>query len=178
MVKILLTPDDRTITVESATDEVPAVTQAKGEQTVATTTVQPAASAPAVVKESWLKRVGHVVGRILGIVAKDAAPVADVAAKVAEALLPQFSGQIQVADNLITNIAKEAIAAEGLAAVSATAVGGPAKLTAVVANIGPALDQWVAANFPGAAAVGSAEKAGLVNAVVAIINKIEAAPTA
>lgn len=122
---------------------------------------------------SWLKRVGHIVGRILGIVAKDVAPVAAVAAQVAEAMLPQFAGEIQAADNLVSKIAKEALAVEGVSAASSTAIGGAAKLAAVLENIGPALDQWVASNFPGAAAISTAEKAGLVNAVVAIINKAE-----
>lgn len=138
--------------------------------TVVASSTPPAVTAAPV---SWLKKVGHVVGRILGIIAKDAAPVAAVAAQVAEAMLPQFSGEIQFADNLVSKIAKEAIAVEGVSAASSTAIGGAAKLSAVLDNIGPALDQWVAANFPGAAAIGSAEKAGLVNAVVAILNKVE-----
>jgi hypothetical protein len=163
MVKILLTPDDRVLVT------------AETEQTVATTVTPAVATQP--VHVSWLKRVGQVIGRILGIVAKDAAPVANVAASVAEALLPQFAPEIAVADGLVSRIAKEAIAIEGAAASTGQASGtGPQKLATVLSNIGPALDQWVALNFPGAAAVGTAEKAGLVNAVVAILNKIEGNP--
>jgi len=134
----------------------------------------PAAATTAAPKVGWLKHVGQVIGKILGIVAKDAAPAADVAAKVAEALLPQYAPEIASADGLVTKIAKEAIVAEGVAAAAGTAVGGgTAKLEAVLTNIGPAIDGWVSSNFPGASAVSKASKAGLVSAVVTIMNELE-----
>lgn len=133
----------------------------------------PASPAPAP-KESWLKRFGHVLGKILGFVATQAAPIADQAAKVAEALLPQFSAEIQIADNLVSKIAREAILAEGVAQAAGTTSGGGAqKLEAVLKNIGPAIDGWITANFPGSKALSDAAKAGLVNAVVAILNEID-----
>lgn len=135
-------------------------------------TPAPAGAAPA--KVSWLKKVGQVIGKVLGVIGKDAAPVADTAAKVAEALLPQFAPEIAKADSLVTNIAKEAIAVEGAAAAAGTGTTGQQKLDAVLANVGPAIDNWVASAFPGATKVSSAAKAGLVNAVVAIANEVEA----
>ena len=131
------------------------------------------ASAPAP-KVSWLKRVGQVLGSILKIIARDIAPVADTASKVAAVMFPQFAPGIIAADNLIDNIAKEAITAEIMDQAAATAKGGPAKLQAVLASIGPMIDQWVANKFPGATAVSNASKAGLVNAVVAIVNDLSA----
>jgi len=136
------------------------------------TTAAPVAAAPAP-KVSFLKRVGQIIGKILGVVAKDAAPIADQAAKVAEILLPQFSTQIQAADNLIDNIAKQAIVTESLAAAAATPVAGQSKLDTVLSNVGPEIDAWVASRFPGATSVSAAAKAGLINAVVAITNELE-----
>lgn len=124
-------------------------------------------------KVSFLKHFGQIIGRILGIVAKDAAPIADQAAKVAEVLLPQFSAQIMAADNLVDNIAKQALVTESIAATAATPPTGQSKLDTVLSNIGPEIDAWVASRFPGATTVSAASKAGLVNAVVAITNEIE-----
>lgn len=133
-------------------------------------------SAPATPKVSFLKHFGQVIGKILKFVAGSAAPIADQAAKVAEVLLPQFSSEIMAADNLIDNIAKQALVTEGVAAAAATAVTGQAKLDAVLTNIGPEIDAWVASRFPGASTVSAAAKAGLVNAVVAITNELEGKP--
>jgi hypothetical protein len=135
----------------------------------------PAVPAPPAAKPSLLKRIGQVIGKVLSIIAGNVAPAADMAAKVAEVMLPQFAPLITTADNLIDNIAKEAIAIEGTAAAAATAVTGPAKLAAVLTNIGPDIDAWVAAKFPGANAITAASKAGLVNAVVAILNEVDPA---
>lgn len=135
--------------------------------------------ATATVKVSFLKHFGQVVGKILGIVAKDAAPIADKAAVVAEILLPQFSTEIAVADNLIDNIAKQALVTESISAAAATATSGTDKLNTVVAGLSSEIDAWVASRFPGATTVSTLAKAGLVNAVVAVVNEIEAkAPVA
>lgn len=122
---------------------------------------------------SWLKHLGSIIGKILGIVAKDAAPIADQAAKVAEALLPQFAAEIATADNLIDNIAKQALVTESITTGVGVAATGPEKLATALAGIGPEIDAWVASRFPGATSVSNAAKAGLVNAVVAITNEIE-----
>lgn len=127
---------------------------------------------------SFLKHVGQVIGRILGIVAKDAKPIADLAAPVAAALFPQFAPEIAAADALVTKIAQQAVAAEALAAAGAAASGGPEKLRAVLENIGPSIDNWVASCFPGAKQVSDVAKSGLVNAVVAILNELQAPPAA
>lgn len=128
---------------------------------------------------SWLKKVGHVIGKILGIIAKDAKPIADTAAQVATALFPQFAPEIAFADGLVTKIAQQAVVAEGLAAAAGTATGtGLQKLDVVLGNVGPSIDAWIANAFPGAATLSRASKAGLVNAVVAIINEIEGTPAA
>ena len=131
-------------------------------------------STPTVVKASFLSRVGSFIGKIIKVVATDVAKPVDIASKVAETMFPQFSAEIAFADNLVSNIAKEAIAVEGVAAAAGTATGtGAQKLETVVASVGPAINQWVAAAFPGAKAVSNASQAGLVNAVVAILNEQE-----
>jgi hypothetical protein len=123
--------------------------------------------------ESWIHKFGHMIGKVLGLIAHGAAPVADEAAKVAEIFLPQFAGEIQFADNLVSRIAKFALVQEGISAAAGVAGNGPAKLDAVVAQIGTEIDSWVTNNFPGAVKVADLEKKGLVNAVVALVNKIE-----
>jgi hypothetical protein len=137
---------------------------------MATTAVPVVAAAP---KVSWLKKVGSVLGRILKLVAKDAAPVADKAAVVAEIMFPQFAVPIAAGAGLIDNIAKEALTVEVMEQAGAAAQGGPAKLEAVLGTIGPAIDQWIASRFPGANAVSKAKKANLVSAVVDMINEVD-----
>jgi hypothetical protein len=139
----------------------------------------PAATTTAAPKVSWLKKVGLAIGKILHIVATDAKPIEEIAVPVAKAIAPQFSGLIDESDKIFSSIVNESIAAEGVATALGQGGTGPQKLQTVVTSIGPALDAWVQANFPGAAAVSDVEKAGLVNAVVAIINKVQtAAPAA
>lgn len=126
---------------------------------------------------SWLANVGKTIGsvakKILSFLGGEAKPVADIAAAVATGMFPQFAPEIATADNLVTNIAKEAIAVEGAAAAAGSATGtGAQKLEAVLANVGPAVDNWVASNFPGAKQVSAAAKAGLVNGVVGILNEL------
>ena len=151
------------VTVNAGTGSAPA-------PAVATTVVAP--------KVSWLKKVGLAIGKILHIVATDAKPIEEIAVPVAKALAPQFSGLIDEADKIFSSVVNEAVAAEGVSTALAQENSGPQKLQQVVTAIGPMLDAWVQANFPGAAAVSNVEKAGLVNAVVAIINKAQPAPQA
>lgn len=137
----------------------------------------PASAVAAKPKVSFLKHFGQVVARILDAIVKDAAPVADQAAKVAEVLLPQFSGEIATSDNLIDNIAKQALITESVSAAATNPLPGQTKLDAVLTNIGPEIDAWVSSRFPGATALSNAAKAGLVNAVVAIANEVEGKTT-
>ena len=131
---------------------------------------------PAVPKVSWLSKVGAFIGKILGIVQK----VEPSAAAVASALLPQFAPEIALAGDIFNKVVKEALIAEAGMAAAGTATGtGAQKLEAVLANIGPVLDGWVAANFAGQKQVSIVAKSGLINAVVAILNELEPpAPTA
>jgi hypothetical protein len=155
-----------------------AVPAQKAEVVVSTT-----APATPVAKVSWLKKVGSVIGKILGIVAKDAKPVADTITQVVSVLYPGLASLAQAGDGLVSKIALEATAVEGVAAAAGTATGtGAQKLEAVLASptVTTAINDWVASAFPGAASLTAATKAGLVNAVVAIINEIDpaAAPPA
>lgn len=131
-------------------------------------------TAAPVKKLSWLARVGQILGRVLNVVGKDAAAVVNIAKPVAEALFPQYTAPIEAGASLLDNIASQVVAIEGVYAAGAKATGtGAQKLEAAVAAVGPAIDQWVAAKFPGAQQVSAASKAGLVNAVVAIMNELE-----
>jgi len=128
-------------------------------------------------KESWLSKVGAFLGKILGI-AQKAEPSA---VAVAEALLPQFAPEIALANDIFSKIVKYCLVAETSMAYAGTATGtGAQKLEAVLANVGPMLDAWVAANFPGQKQVSAVAKSGLINAVVAILNELAppAAPSA
>ena len=128
---------------------------------------------PAVPKVSWLKHFGHILGRILGFVAKEAKPIADTASEVASVLFPQFGPLIAAGDALVTKIAQQAIVAEALASKAGTASGtGAQKLETVLANLGPSIDQWVMNAFPGSKGVSAVAKSGLISAVVGIINEV------
>ena len=136
-----------------------------------TPTVVPAAMA--VPKVSWLKHFGQILGKLLGFVAKEAKPIADTAAQVATVLFPQFGTLIAAGDALVTKIAHQAIVAEALAAQAGAAAGtGAQKLEAVLANLGPSIDQWVMNAFPGAKGVSAVAKSGLISAVVGIVNEV------
>jgi hypothetical protein len=123
---------------------------------------------------SWLKKIGAEIAKILGIVQKAEPTVVS----FTEALLPQFAPFIASADTIFQNIVKEIVAAETAAAAAGQSGTGPQKLAAVLANVGPMLDTWIASNFPGAAKLADATKAGLVNAVVAVLNDVQPAAPA
>jgi hypothetical protein len=140
-------------------------------------------TAPAVPKkQSWLSKFGHEVGVILGVVAKDAEPVEKIAAATATALLPQFAPEIAYADNLATRILESVKNVEGTFVAVGQSTNSSAKLNAAIAGVQSEMDQWVQSNFPGAAKISQASRAGLVNAIVAIANEVDpnlalAAPT-
>lgn len=120
-------------------------------------------------KQSWLSKVGGFIAKVLGV-AQKAEPTA---VTLAEALLPQFAPEIALANDLFNKIVKQAIVAETTLAAAGQATGsGAQKLAQVIAAIGPDLDQWVANNFPGQKQVSETVKAGLVNAVVALLNEL------
>lgn len=124
-------------------------------------------------KQSWLSKVGAFFGKILGVVQK-AEPSA---VAVASALLPQFAPEIALADDIFNRVVKEALIAEATMAAAGTATGtGAQKLAAVLSNIGPVLDGWVAANFPGQKQVSETVKSGIVNAIVALLNELQPPP--
>jgi len=133
--------------------------------------------APSSGKVSWLSKVGHFIGKVLGFVATEAKPIADTATQLISTLYPELALAAQAGDALVSKIALQAAAVEAVAAKAGTATGtGAQKFEQVLQEMGPAIDQWVANAFPGAAQVSAANKAGLVQAVVSIVNDIT--PTA
>ena len=129
---------------------------------------------PIVVKQSFLSKVGSIFGKVLKAITGVGVTVEKAAVPVAEALLPEFAPMIQVADGIFSNIVKEALAAESVQAAAGTATGsGPQKLAAVLANIGPVINQWVSSNFPGSKQVSDVATSGLISAVVGILNEID-----
>jgi hypothetical protein len=123
---------------------------------------------------SWLKKFGHAVASVLGWLNQHAGPIEHDAAVVAEIALPQFAPEIMVADNLASRILSQVKVTEAAFSVTNQATNGPAKLQAVLTSIGPEIDAWVANNFPGAKQVSTTAKAGVVNAIVALANDIDA----
>ena len=155
---------------QAAAEKITAAKAAQEATPMSTTSTTSTSTA----KVTWLSKVGAVVGKVLKAIATVAKPVDDIATPVLEALFPQFAAPIAAQDALVTKIATEAVAVESAAAAAGTQTGtGAQKLEAVLNASGPAIDAWVAANFPGAKAVSAASKAGLVNAVVAILNEID-----
>lgn len=129
-------------------------------------TTQPIAARPGI---SWLSRVGSFLGKILGVVQK----IEPTAEAVAAAMLPQFAPEIALADDLFNKLVKQALIAETTMAAAGTATGtGPQKLAKVLAAVGPDLDAWVSANFPGQKQVSAVTKSGIVNAIVALLNEL------
>ncbi len=139
---------------------------------VSATPPAPVASAPTHV--SWLKHIGQILAKIGKSIVMVAQPVEKIAVPVLESMFPQFAPGIAKADSIFTNAVKQIIVTEAIGAAATTATSGPDKLKAVAAGIGPELDAWVQSAFPGAAKVAEAEKAGLAQAIVNIVNKIPA----
>jgi hypothetical protein len=131
------------------------------------------------VHQSWLSKFGSFLGKALHFITGTGVAVEKIVVPLAETLFPQLAPAIAAGDGIFTSIVKEALAAESTMAAAGTATGtGAQKLATVVGSIGPMLDTWIANNLPGAKTVSAINKAGLVNAVVAIINDVSPAPTA
>lgn len=143
---------------------------------VVTGAQSPAPNPPATPKQSWLSKVGHFLGKVIGLVAKEGKPVIDDAAKVATILLPQFAPEIAIADNLATKIASMITLQQGLGTAVAVAPEGAAKFNAVLSSVGPDIDAWVAASFPGAGRASDLRKAGVVQAIYDLVADLEGQP--
>lgn len=131
----------------------------------------PVVAAPA--KVSFLKKFGQDVLKVITFIAGKAVPIAQAAGAVVSALDPVLAPAITVAENLISKIANQALITEAAFAAGGLATDGTAKLQAVLNAVGPEIQAWVSAGFPGAAQLSQAAQAGLVNAVVAILNEID-----
>lgn len=118
---------------------------------------------------SFLKKLGLAIAKVVGVVQK----VEPTVEKITIALLPQFAPAIESLGTLVQNILQEIVAAETAAAAAGQTGTGAQKLAAVTAKIGPVMDDWVSSNFPGAAKLADATKAGLVNALVEVVNDIK-----
>lgn len=128
---------------------------------------------------SWLKKFGHAVGVALGVIAKDAEPVEKAAVQVAEFVAPQYTPLIQAADGIFEKGLNEVKLVEGTFTAVGQASNGPAKLQAVLSSLGPEIDAYTEANFPGSAQIIRGEayiasKSTLINAFVAYLNSINA----
>lgn len=124
--------------------------------------------------QSWLSRVGGFIAKVLGVASK-AEPTA---AALAEALLPQFSPEIAAANDLFNRIVKQIVVAEAAIPSVDGAKTGAQKLEAVLASAGPFMDQWVTNNFAGNKQLSTVAKSGIINALVAAVNELEAPPAA
>ena len=147
----------------------------------ATQTITPAA--PATPKVSWLKKFGQAVVKVVDFLAGKAIPIAQAAGAVVSAIDPVLAPEIAVAESLVSKIATQASVTEAAFTAVGQGSNGAAKLQAVLNAVGPEIDSWVSNAFPGAAKLSTAAQAGLVNAVVAILNEIDgnlalATPTA
>jgi hypothetical protein len=131
------------------------------------------------VKVPWLKKVGSAIYNaaksVVNFLGSSKVQNAEAQiANVASLLLPAEAPIIQAFQGVMGKIFQQAVVTE--TAMTNVAGAGAQKLEAVVAAIGPELDQWVANNFPGSATVSKDVKAGLVNAIVALQNSLTAPP--
>jgi hypothetical protein len=130
---------------------------------------------------SWLKSIGHVIAvaakDIVGFLGNPAVQNVEAqAAQLAELLLPAEAPLIQNFQVLMGKVFKQAVVSE--TAAENIEKAGSQKLAAVVAAVGPELDQWIANSFPGSATISSEVKAGLVTAIVNLQNAITVPPVA
>jgi len=128
---------------------------------------------------SWLKRVGSAIYTglkdVVGFLGSAKVQNAEAqVANVAALLLPAEAPLIKAFQGIMGKIFQQAVVSE--TALTNISGAGSQKLAAVVAAIGPELDQWVANSFPGSATVSAEVKAGLVSAIVALQNSITVPP--
>lgn len=147
------------------------------------TPVTPISPAPPAPHVSWLKKFGQEVAKVVGFLAKDAVAVEHVALPVADAVLPMFAPEINLAGGIFDKIAGLAQINEAAFAAVGQASNGPAKLSAVLGAVNQDLDAWVADHFPGSSAIEKGEmyvasKTDLVNAVVKFLNGVDASAAA
>ena len=124
---------------------------------------------------SWLKRVGSALYTglkdVVGFLGSSQVQTVEAqVANVASLLLPAEAPLIKSFQVIMGKVFTQAVVSE--TALTNVASAGPQKLAAVVAAIGPELDQWVANSFPGSATVSADVKAGLVTAIVNLQNAI------
>lgn len=126
-------------------------------------------------KKSWLSRLGHEIGVVLGIVAKDVKPINDIVVPIITTLYPALAGPLAIEENWVDRITATAASAETIKAAAGQATGtGLEKFQQVLADpaVNAAIDTWVINRFPGAEKLGEAEKAGLIQAIINVINKV------
>lgn len=125
-------------------------------------------------KQNWLKCIGHFFGSILKFVGNEEPKIAAIAVPALEMAFPQFATLIAAGDALASKITKQVLVTETLATAVGSATTGVDKLNAALAGVGPEIDAWVAAAFPGSNGISTVSKSGLINAFVAIANEVEA----
>lgn len=123
---------------------------------------------------SWLKKVGHVFGAVLRFCATEEPKIAAIATPALELAFPQFSALIAAGDALATKITKQILVTETLATAIGAAKSPVDKANAALAGIGPEIDAWVAAAFPGSKTLSDPGKIALISAFVTLANEVEA----
>jgi hypothetical protein len=134
----------------------------------------PAVAPVAAVHVPWLKKVGHFFGAILKFVGTEEPKIAAIATPALELAFPQFATLIASGDALATKITKQILVTETLATAVGSATTGTDKVNAALAGVGPEIDAWVAAAFPGSKALSTPGKTALISAFVALANEVEA----
>lgn len=128
-------------------------------------------------KQSWLKKLGSVIWTaakdVVGFLGNPKVQSAEAqVANIASLLLPAEAPIIQAFQAVMGKVFQQTVVTE--TAFANVANAGSQKLEAVLAEVGPELDQWVANGFPGSTRIQDATKAGLINAVVALQNDLMA----
>jgi hypothetical protein len=146
-----------------------------------TTPATPVVAGTSAPKVSWLKSFGIAIGKaakeVVGFLSSTKVQAAEAqAANIASLLLPADAPIIQTFQGIMGKIFQQAVVTETAIGSVSGASTGAQKQAAVVAAIGPELDQWVANNFPGSATIAADVKAGLVNAIVALQNSLTVPP--
>lgn len=129
---------------------------------------------PAAPHVSWLKKVGHIFGSVLRFVANEEPKIAAIATPALEAAFPQFATLIASGDALASKIVKQILVTETLATAVGSATSSVDKANAALAGVGPEIDAWVAAAFPGSKQLSDPAKVSLISAFVALANTVEA----
>ena len=128
---------------------------------------------PTPTKQSWWKRALNEVGKIIGVIEKDAPKVEAIAIPALQAAFPQFAVLIGGFGAAAQKILGYIVNVQAVGAAAAVQPTGAQRLDSVLADAGPLVDQWIQSAFPGHASIPADKVKGLIQAMHDVLETVD-----